>query len=55
MYLQSYALSRRLTVLTGRCSLLRVGDVTNEEMIRTIESDHLEHWLWGRFRFLSGE
>lgn len=55
MYLQSYSLSRKLTVLTGRCSFLRGQDAVSEEMIRTIEADHLDHWLWGRFRFLSGD
>ena len=31
------------------------GTSSTQKFIRTIEADHLDHWLWGRFRFLSGD
>ncbi len=53
--MRSHALSRKVLTLTGRLSVFRAGDVTRRDFIRLIESDHLDHWLWGRFRFLSGD
>ncbi len=53
--MQSHALSRRVLTLTGRMSVFRARFITDERFIRTIEADHLDHWLWGRFRFLSGD
>jgi glycosyltransferase Alg8 len=29
--------------------------VVEREFIRNVEADRLEHWLWGNFRFLSGD
>lgn len=53
--MQSHALSKRVLTLTGRMSVFRARHVLNPKFIRTIEADHLDHWLWGRFRFLSGD
>jgi glycosyltransferase Alg8 len=53
--MQSHSLSRKVLTLTGRLSLFRAPYVVNEDFIRTIESDQLDHWLWGSFRFLSGD
>jgi glycosyltransferase Alg8 len=53
--MQSHSLSRKVLTLTGRLSIFRAPIVVEEEFIRTIEADHLDHWLWGRFRFLSGD
>ncbi|WP_372922178.1 glycosyltransferase, partial [Roseovarius sp.] len=53
--MQSHALSRRVLTLTGRMSVFRARYIVDETFIRTIEADHLDHWLWGRFRFLSGD
>jgi glycosyltransferase Alg8 len=53
--MQSHALSRKVLTLTGRFSMFRAELVVAPEFIATIEADHLEHWLWGRFRFLSGD
>lgn len=53
--MQSHALSDKVLTLTGRMSVFRARHVTDEAFIRTIEADHLDHWLWGRFRFLSGD
>lgn len=53
--MQSHAVSGKVLTLTGRMSVFRAANVTDLEFIRTIEADFLEHWLWGRFRFLSGD
>ena len=53
--MQSHSLSRKVLTLTGRLSIFRASHVVDEDFIRTIESDHLSHWLWGNFRFLSGD
>ena len=53
--MQSHAMSNRVLTLTGRMSVFRARHITSEKFIRTIEADHLDHWLWGRFRFLSGD
>lgn len=53
--MQSHALSNKVLTLTGRMSVFRAANVVKKEFIRTIESDHLEHWLWHQFRFLSGD
>ncbi len=53
--MQSHAVSNRVLTLTGRMSVFRARYIVDEKFIRTIEADHLDHWLWGRFRFLSGD
>ena len=53
--MQSHALSKRVLTLTGRFSVFRARYIIDPKFIRTIEADHLDHWLWGRFRFLSGD
>jgi mannuronan synthase len=53
--MQSHSLSGRVLTLTGRFSVFRATHITRESFIRLIEADHLHHWLWGRFRFLSGD
>ena len=53
--MQSHALSGKVLTLTGRMSVFRAQHMLSEKFIRTIEADHLDHWLWGRFRFLSGD
>ncbi|MGD1884924.1 MAG: glycosyltransferase [Paracoccaceae bacterium] len=53
--MQSHALSGRVLTLTGRMSVFRGQHILDEKFIRTIEADHLNHWLWGNFRFLSGD
>lgn len=55
MWMQSHAMSGRVLTLTGRMSGYRATSFVNKEFIRTVESDHLNHWLWGSFRFLSGD
>jgi len=53
--MQSHSLSRKVLTLTGRLSVYRAPLVVEEEFIRMVEADYLDHWLWGRFRFLSGD
>ena len=53
--MQSHALSNKVLTLTGRMSVFRARHLANPELIRLLENDFLEHWLWGRFRFLSGD
>jgi glycosyltransferase Alg8 len=53
--MQSHSLSRKVLTLTGRLSIFRGPVVVTEEFIRNVEADYLDHWLWGRFRFLSGD
>ncbi len=55
MAMQSHALSNRVLTLTGRFSVFRATHIVSHEFIRLQEADFLEHWLWGRFRFLSGD
>ena len=53
--MQSHALAGKVLTLTGRLSLFRVNHVIRPDFYELVEEDHLEHWLWGRFRFLSGD
>lgn len=53
--MQSHALSGRVLTLTGRMSVFRARNLLQLEFIRLLEADHLSHWLWGDFRFLSGD
>jgi mannuronan synthase len=55
MAMQSHALSRRVLTLTGRFSMFRATHITSNQFIRLQEADFLSHWLWGTFRFLSGD
>lgn len=53
--MQSHALAGKVLTLTGRLSLFRVNHVVRPAFYELVEEDYLEHWLWGRFRFLSGD
>ena len=53
--MQSHSVSRRLLTLTGRLSIIRARHALRPDFIEIVEEDHLDHWLWGRFRFLSGD
>ncbi len=55
MVMQSHALAGKVLTLTGRMSIFRAHKVLEVEFIRLVEADSLDHWLWGRFRFLSGD
>jgi len=51
----SHALSGRVLTLTGRFSVFRATHLVSHEFIRLQEADFLDNWLWGEFRFLSGD
>ena len=53
--MQSYALSNKILTLTGRMSMFRGKHLCEPGFIQIIENDHLTHWLWGEYRFLSGD
>ncbi len=55
LMMQSHALSKRVLTLTGRLSMFRSQIITAPEFIERLENDYIDHWLWGRFRFLSGD
>ena len=52
---QSHSLSHKVLSLTGRFSVFRTSIVVAEDFVRMIESDTIDHWLHGRFRFLMGD
>jgi|GEM_PF-1059065 len=51
----SHSLSERVLTLTGRCSIYRANDIVHETFIRALESDYVDHWIFGRCRFLMGD
>lgn len=51
----SCAVSERVLTLTGRFSMFRAKYIMEREAIETLENDFLDNWLWGKFRFLSGD
>jgi len=53
--MQSHSLSNKVLTLTGRMSVFRAHHLQQYKFIRMLEADHLEHWLWGKFRLLSGD
>lgn len=53
--MQSHSMSNKVLTLTGRMSVFRANHLTRYKFIRMLEADHLYHWLWGPFRFLSGD
>lgn len=55
LVMSSMSVSERLLVLTGRYSAFRAELATNPEFIDLVENDHIEHWRFGNFKFLSGD
>ncbi|WP_081948992.1 glycosyltransferase [Litchfieldella xinjiangensis] len=55
LMMSSMSLSGRLLVLTGRYSAFRADLATQPSFIELVESDHVEHWRFGNFKFLSGD
>jgi glycosyltransferase Alg8 len=47
--------SHKVTCLTGRFSLFRSEATFHPGFINQLENDMLEDWLWGKFKFLSGD
>lgn len=55
LLMSSLSLSGRLLVLTGRLSLLRTSLTVRPDFIAQVENDSLDHWRYGRFRFVTGD
>ncbi|MET1076839.1 MAG: mannuronan synthase [Pseudomonas sp.] len=51
----SMGLSKRVLTLTGRMSVFRAQVIVDPEFIADVESDSLDHWRLGRFKFLTGD
>jgi mannuronan synthase len=51
----SVSLARKVTCLTGRFALFRAEAALDAGFIDLLENDRLEDWLWGEFKFLSGD
>ncbi|GAB4465610.1 MAG: hypothetical protein OHK0037_20570 [Elainellaceae cyanobacterium] len=47
--------SHKVTCLTGRFSLFQSAAAFHPSFIQQLENDTLEDWLWGKFKFLSGD
>lgn len=55
LVMSSMALSERLLVLTGRYSVFRADLAVDPGFIDLVAEDHIDHWRFGRFKFLSGD
>jgi len=53
--MSSMSLSNRVLTLTGRMSMIRASIVSTEEFITTVQYDHIEHPILGKFKFLTGD
>ena len=55
LLMSSIGLSKRVLTLTGRMSMFRGSIITDPDFIDQVENDHLEHWRFGRLKFLTGD
>ncbi|HEY9302138.1 MAG TPA: glycosyltransferase, partial [Phormidium sp.] len=55
LYMCSHGLSKKVLCLTGRFSLYRAEAALNPTFADLLEKDMLNDWLWGEFKFLSGD
>ncbi|NEP62703.1 MAG: glycosyltransferase family 2 protein, partial [Symploca sp. SIO2G7] len=55
MQMCSDSLSHKVMCLTGRFSLFRAETALKPSFAAQLEQDYLNDWLWGRFKFLSGD
>jgi mannuronan synthase len=51
----SLSLSSKVLCLTGRFSLFRAEAALDPTFADRLETDTLDDWLWGKFKFLSGD
>ena len=51
----SDSLSRKVICLTGRFSLFQSEAALHPSFASQLENDRLDDWLWGQFKFLSGD
>lgn len=55
LLMSSMGLSKRVLTLTGRMSMFRGSIITNPEFINQVQNDYLQHWRFGRLKFLTGD
>lgn len=55
LVMSSTSVSEQLLVLTGRYSAFRADIATQPDFIDLVENDHVDHWRFGNFKFLSGD
>jgi mannuronan synthase len=53
--MSSISLSKKVLCLTGRFSLYRGEAALDPSFADQLENDMLDDWLWGQFKFLSGD
>ncbi len=53
--MSSMALSNRVLTLTGRMSMIRANIVATRDFIETVQDDHINHPILGKFKFLTGD
>lgn len=53
--MSSMALSSKVLTLTGRMSMFRADIVTDPAFIHHVETDSIDHWRLGHFKFLTGD
>jgi len=54
-YMSSHAVSSKVLCLTGRCSFFRAEAALDHSFRGLLANDFLNDWLWGQFRFFSGD
>jgi len=53
--MSSHSFHNKVLTLTGRFSAFRAEILLKEEFINHVANDYLNHWLFGKFRFLMGD
>jgi mannuronan synthase len=53
--MSSMGLSKRVLTLTGRMSAFRVSVLCDPVFIDMMQNDHIDHWRFGRLKFLTGD
>lgn len=53
--MSSMGLSRRVLTLTGRMSAFRAEVVCDPGFIAMVQEDYIDHWRYGRLKFLTGD
>lgn len=53
--MSSMGLARRVLTLTGRMSAFRIEVICDPTFIDMIRNDHIEHWRFGKLKFLTGD
>lgn len=55
LLMSSMGLSKKVLTLTGRMSMFRASIITHPEFIEAVQNDYLNHWRFGRLKFLTGD